>query len=148
MTYQRKKRGGDFYWTKQREEAASLCAAAEISCRAIATKVGISYAALNGWKITPAFDERVEWYREQRRKMILSHGIARQENRVAALQKRWLKLCELVEKDPTNVGLHKECRAHERQCAQELNGWVSQQHITGSSNIVYKEVKGVSLDDL
>ena len=86
-----------FQWTKARERAANLVADDRLTNEEIAADIGISRRALDNWKATPEFQERVAEIVERTRKAIFARGIAVKAKRVDAQNTRWRKLQRVIE---------------------------------------------------
>lgn len=56
---------------------------------------------------------------------------------------------QVVEEFSVDTGMLKEIREHEKQAAQELGQWTEKQDLTsGGKPVVFKVLRGVSMDDL
>jgi hypothetical protein len=78
-----------FRWTGRTAQAAALVAEDRLPDKAIAAECGVTERQLERWKEHPEFRARVAGHVAAFREAVLSRGIARLENRVAALQDRW-----------------------------------------------------------
>lgn len=81
----------------KQELAAKLIVESELTIEAMAKQVGISPATIYNWRRTPEFQSIVERCRDDYRKRIQSDGIAKRENRVAALGDRWRRLKQIID---------------------------------------------------
>ncbi len=90
--------------TEERELAAQLIAAGELSDPEIAERVGVARSTLWGWRKEAEFAARVDEVRGEIREALARRAISSVERRVASLNARWLKLHQIVEEranDPT-----------------------------------------------
>jgi hypothetical protein len=78
-----------FRWTEKTTRAAALVAEDRLTDAAIAVECGVTERQLERWKKHEDFKARVAEHVAVFRQTVLSRGIARLENRVAALQDRW-----------------------------------------------------------
>lgn len=85
-----------FKWSEQKEQAALLLAADELTDEAIAEKLGTGRTTLFQWRSKPEFRARIEKHQDDIRTRIRSRGIAIVENRVRALQDRWDRMHRLM----------------------------------------------------
>lgn len=134
--------------TPQKEKAALLFAAAELTTEEIARECDTSRQTLFLWRKEPAFIAKVRSEQSDIHRSIRSSGIAVLENRVRALHDRWRRLQLIVKEraaDPALIdipggasgfivrkgkcgyGIDKELldaiRELEKQAAQELGQW-------------------------
>jgi hypothetical protein len=134
------------------ERAALLVAEDKLTDDQIAAEVGIARRNLTRWKTKPAFAARVNELRAAMRKRIERVAIADQAERVKALDHRWHRLGEGLDKvldergvdsvrrtrrgsgdtaveveeirvDPGVASLAAEIRSHEEHAAKELGQW-------------------------
>lgn len=68
-----------------------------LSNEQIAEKVGVARQTLDNWKRLPEFAARVREHQETWREQIKAEGIANRQNRVDALNDRWLKMQQVIE---------------------------------------------------
>lgn len=81
----------------RRDQAALLVAEDRLTDEQIAASLGVTRWALVKWKRRPEFAAKVEAYRAEAWERIKSRGIARMENRVARLDRDWLKMQRVIE---------------------------------------------------
>lgn len=84
-------------WTKQKEDAAALVAADDLTDQAIADAVGVTKRSLERWKQFPEFSERVASLVEAWHTAVRNRGIAVIENRVRRLDRTRTELLQVVE---------------------------------------------------
>src|SRR5262245_59267178 len=87
----------EFTWNKQREKAAALLAAGDLSDGEIADQIGITDRQLRRWKQQPAFSARVAEIVDRTRRAIEEKGIALKQNRIAALVDRQQRMQRVIE---------------------------------------------------
>lgn len=85
-----------FKWPGRSERAALLVAEDLKPDVEIAKEVGVSERQLERWKQHPDFAERVQEHRDAARALIRAEGIANRQNRVDALNDRWLRLHQVI----------------------------------------------------
>ena len=81
----------------RQEKAAALLAEDRISNLEIAKQCGISFAALKKWREDPIFQERVVTNVQTFADRFLKKGLARQENRLAALDNLYERLIGVID---------------------------------------------------
>lgn len=86
-----------YQWTAERELAAQLCAEGIATEAEIAKKVGIDKRQVQRWKKDPAFAERVRATVAALVEASRQRTIGRREDRVEALQRRWLLLQQVMD---------------------------------------------------
>jgi Helix-turn-helix of insertion element transposase len=82
---------------KEREEAAQLIAAGELSDSDIAEKVGVTRKSIWDWRRDPEFMARVDKIVDQISVSLSRRAISHVERRVDALNTRWLGLQRIVD---------------------------------------------------
>lgn len=90
--------------TEERELAAQLIAAGELTDPEIAERVGVARQTLWGWRRESEFAARVDEVRGEIRESLSRRAISLVERRVASLNSRWLKLNQVIAEraaDPT-----------------------------------------------
>jgi hypothetical protein len=161
--------------TGQQEMAAALVVADQLTDAQIIAEVGIkSTDTLYRWKRLPAFQERVAEHQAAFAETVRASGLAVLENRVAALNHRWLLMKRVIAEraeDPgalsepggktglitvvtvtkagtpiygVDTALLKELRAHEQQAAQTLGQWLEKKEITGTQRL---EITGIEVEE-
>lgn len=85
-------------WTEQRERAAALLAADELSDEKIAKELGIGRTTLHEWKQHPEFAERVRENVAAIRMDVLRVPIAKKHERVAMLERLRQKMDRVIAK--------------------------------------------------
>lgn len=94
--------------SRRQEAAAVLLAEDLLSDERIAAKVGVSRSCLAKWKLQETFCVRVSEVSEMLTEQALAHGLARQERRLGALQRRHSELLRVIEEraaDPALAGV-------------------------------------------
>lgn len=86
-----------FEWDARAENAVVLLVEGKLTFPAICEQLQISRTTLDRWRKHPQFEAEVENLRENYRKAILNHSIARQEVRIAAAQDRHERLSKAID---------------------------------------------------
>lgn len=84
-------------WNPLRHQVARLLGEGLQSERAIAQMCGIDRGTIRCWKAIPAFQERIQWWRDLIASIMLKHAIARRSHRILAKQRRYEKANDLME---------------------------------------------------
>jgi hypothetical protein len=93
----------EFQWTNQRNKAAELIAADELTDPEICSQIGVaSRQTLLNWRRHPEFAARVQSHVDAFREATLKRGIALRERRVAALDDRWRRMRRVIEERATS----------------------------------------------
>lgn len=92
-----------FKWTSQRDRAAQLVAADELSDASIADEIGINRATLHRWKKNSDFATRVEAIRAEWRDKLAAEGLLNKQNRLNALNDRWQRMNKVIEGRSLNL---------------------------------------------
>lgn len=114
-----------FKWNEQRILAAQLLAEGNLTDEAIATELGVVRATLSNWKQTPEFAGRIQELVDEFRQKVRLRGLAIIENRVDALNDRWLRLKRVVA---------------ERATSPEMQGVPG-----GATGLIVRQVKAVKV---
>jgi hypothetical protein len=83
-------------WTAEREKAAQLNAADQLSDSAIAAEVGIQKITIERWKRIPEFRFRVHEHLAEARKAMLKHTLVETDNQIALLTSRLAALRGII----------------------------------------------------
>lgn len=86
----------NFGWNEAKIEAAQLIATGELSERQLAERIGVDRRTLYRWRHHPEFQARVEEELQTIRDALRHQKIGMREQRVAALNRRWLALQEII----------------------------------------------------
>lgn len=84
-------------WTAKHDEAVMLVAEDKLADVKIAEMLGISKRTLEDWKKEELFLERLDVVITEFRNVLLRHGIARHDRRLARLNKTWEALQTIIE---------------------------------------------------
>lgn len=97
-----------FKWDVARERAAAFLAEGRLTDEDIADSLGVSRASVARWKTYPDFAARVNSLVADAREAVRRQGIANRQNRVDALNNRWLAMQSVIEqraKEYANVSV-------------------------------------------
>lgn len=102
-------KNGDYFKMDARKwKTAHLVASGDLSIIKIAAEIGVAEKTIDIWKRHPDFKAAVDEILAESTKRILSTGIARRENRIEALNKRWRLMDQVITErgtDPTMQGI-------------------------------------------
>jgi hypothetical protein len=86
-----------FKWTAKSTSAAELLGRCELTDLAICDNVQVSRMCLHNWKQHPDFAGKVASHRAEYAEIVRQRGIAILEQRVDALNDRWLRMRRVIE---------------------------------------------------